>query len=116
MSDPRTAPWELYSKTMFNHYGFPLWHAEPEVDEVFGRREVELGSVGYLDRGKFRHLFNARKAKGDSFNIGRVPESFEVFNPKNMNVTAPEEILRQPYVASGSVRQVVVSVEGNASR
>ncbi|PIL25624.1 hypothetical protein GSI_11373 [Ganoderma sinense ZZ0214-1] len=115
MSDPRTAPWELYSKTMFSHFGFPLWHADPEVDEKFGRREVELGSVGYLDRGKFRHLFNARKDKDDAFNLGRVPETFEPFNPKNMIVTAPEEILRQPYVASGSVKQVVVNLEANAS-
>ncbi|KAI1791433.1 hypothetical protein LXA43DRAFT_861606, partial [Ganoderma leucocontextum] len=90
--------------------GYPLWHADPEVDESFGRREVELGSVGYLDRGKFRHFFNARKAANDPFNDGRVPATFELFNPKNMTVTAPEELLRQPYVASGSVRQVVVPV------
>ncbi|KAI1791421.1 WD40 repeat-like protein [Ganoderma leucocontextum] len=108
-------PWELYAETMFNHFGYPLWHADPEVDESFGRREVELGSVGYLDRGKFRHLFNARKAANDPFNDGRVPATFEVFNTKNTNVTEPEAILRQPYVASGSVRQVVVAMEGSAA-
>ena len=77
---------------------------------------MELGSVGYLDRGKFRHLFKARKAKDDPFNAGRVPATFEVFNPKNMRIVAPQPILRQPYVASGSVRQIVVSLEGNTSR
>lgn len=116
MSAEGTAPWDLYAKTMFKHFGYPLWHADPEVDKVFGPREVELGSVGFLDRGEFRHLFNARKTKDDLFNVGRVPESFEVFNPKNMRVIAPEPILRQPYVASYSVRQVAMSLEGNPLR
>ncbi|KAM5536972.1 hypothetical protein V8D89_009301 [Ganoderma adspersum] len=115
MSAQGTASWDLYAKTMFNHFGHPLWHADPEIDEVFGRREVELGSVGYLDRGKFRHLFIARKAKDDPFNIGRVPATFEVFNPANMRIVAPQPVLRQPYVASDSVRQVVALLEGNAS-
>ncbi|KAM5536981.1 hypothetical protein V8D89_009310 [Ganoderma adspersum] len=115
MSIPRRAPWELYSKTMFNHFGFPLWHADPEMDAQFGPREVELGSFGYLDRGRFRTIFNAGRTHDDPFNTGRVPPTFEVFNPTNMKVTAQEPMLRQPYVASGSVGDVVVSPEGNES-
>ena len=108
-------PWELYSKAMFNHYGFPVWDADPEVDEVFGQREVVPGSVGYLDQGKFRHLFNARKAKDDPFNVGRAPPTFEMFDPANMMITDPQPTLRQPYVASSSIRQVSVSMK-DASR
>ena len=111
------APWELYAKTMFNHFGFPLWHADPEVDNTFGPREVDLGSVGFLDRGEFRHLFNARKAGDDPFNQNRVPpETFEEFNPPNLTITAPKPILRQSYVASGSVGEIAVSLEGDAAR
>ncbi|KAI1791419.1 hypothetical protein LXA43DRAFT_428582 [Ganoderma leucocontextum] len=108
------APWELYAKAMFNLSGFPLWHADPEIDENFGRREVELGSVGFLDRGKFRHLFNARKGEDDPFNAGRVPSTFEQFNPPNLSITAPKPILRQSYITSGSVRELTVSLEGGA--
>ena len=116
MSNQGKPPWELYAKTMFNHFGFPLWHADPEVDETYGPREVELGSVGVFDRGEFRHFFNARKEAGDPFNVGRVPDNFELFSPPNLIITAPKPILRQPYVASGSVGELNVSFEGDAAR
>ncbi|KAI1781682.1 hypothetical protein LXA43DRAFT_1105507 [Ganoderma leucocontextum] len=109
MSTQGQAPWELYAKTMFNHFGFPLWHSDPEVDQKYGPREVELGSVSFLDRGKFRHLFNARKEAGDPFNAGRVPDTFEPFNPPNLTITAPQPILRQHPEAN------LVSVGGSIS-
>lgn len=110
------APWELYAKTMFNHFGLPLWHADPEVDGTYGAREVDLGSVGFLDRGEFRHLFNAMKDKDDPFNRKRVPDTFDMFDPPNLTITAPKPNLRQPYVASGSVGELRVALEGDASR
>ena len=60
MSD---APWDLYAKAMFRSYRFPLWHADPELDSQYGPWEIELGSasVGYIDKGKFHHIFNAMK-------------------------------------------------------
>ena len=111
--DSRHSPWQIYAKALFQHYGYPLWHAEPEVDKQYGLREIELGSVGWVDEGKFRHLFNARKAKDDPFNEGKVPESFERFDPKNMQETAPEPVIVQPYVASRHISNV--SVSGDAS-
>lgn len=116
ISTQDTAPWNLYAKTMFNHFGYPLWHADPEVDEEYGPREVELGSVGILEHGRFRHFFNARKAQDDPFNAGRVPPTFEQFGPTNLSIKAPKPILRQTYVASGSVGEVAVLLEGSAAR
>ena len=113
MSD---APWDLYAKTMLGPYGFPLWHADPELDGQYGPREIELGSVGYIDKGKFRHLFNAMKDADDPFNVGRVPNSFEPFKPRLLDITAPEPMLRQAYLASRSIRHIDVEVGGNTAR
>ena len=113
MSGQDQAPWEIYSKTMFNYYGFPLWHADPRPFDVeHNQREIELGSVGYVDQGKFRHLFNARKPKDHPCNDGRVPATFEVFNPEHLAIAGPKVYLRPSCHTSNSVQQVVMSVEG----
>ena len=115
MSDAK-APWDIYSKAMFSPYGFPLWHANPELDDTYGSQEVDLGSVGYVDRGRFRHLFHARKHADDPFNAGRVPPTFERFRPKNLRITASEPIFRKPYVVSRSVGNPIVLMDVDEER
>ena len=109
------APWEVYAKALVKHWGYPLWHAGPEADPSVpsGYREVEVGSVGWVDQGRFRHLFNARRGRDDPFNLDRVPDDFERFEPKNVTETPPEAVIIHPYIASGSVSKVAVS--GDAS-
>ena len=98
---------------MFNYYGFPLWHADPRPFDVeHNQREIELGSVGYVDQGKFRHLFNARKPKDHPCDDGRVTATFEVFNPEHLAIACPKVYLRPSCHTSNSVQQVVMSVEG----
>ncbi|TBU39844.1 WD40-repeat-containing domain protein [Dichomitus squalens] len=112
-SDSHLAPWETYAKALFQFYGYPLWHADPEEDEQYGRGEVELGSVGRVDEGTFCHLFKAGRAKGDKFNQGRVPESFVCFELENMDKKKPRPVILKPYVMSRHISNL--SVSGDAS-
>ncbi|TBU22596.1 hypothetical protein BD311DRAFT_811408 [Dichomitus squalens] len=112
-SDSHLVPWETYAKALFQFYGYPLWHADPEEDEQYGRGEVELGSVGRVDEGTFCHLFKAGRAKGDKFNQGRVPESFVCFELENMDKKKPRPVILKPYVMSHHISNL--SVSGDAS-
>ena len=100
---------------MFSSHGFPLWHADPRPFDInhAGSREIQLGSIGYVDEGKFRHLFNSMKPKHHPFNDGRVPATFEPFNP-DTTVNPPLPTIRQPYLTSSSVE--LESLEGSATR
>ena len=104
--DLHPAPWDIYARALSKQWGYPLWHPSPEADTSIpsGYREVEVGSVGWVDQGRFRHLFNARRTQDDLLNIGRVPDSFERFDPRNMTETPPEAVIVRPYVASRSVK------------
>ncbi|TBU28366.1 hypothetical protein BD311DRAFT_663481 [Dichomitus squalens] len=110
---PSEPPWQVYAKALFPQgYGYPLWHPQPTYDSSSGLCEVEIGSVGWIDEGRFRRLFNARKARDDPINVGRVPESFERFSPPNMIEPNPAPVIVKPFVASRSIRIPSDDVEG----
>ena len=110
MSQRSSPPWALYSQALFGlHYGYPLWHPAPEVDADYGPREVEIGAVGYIDSGKFRHLLNAMKPAHHPFNRLRVPDSYQPFSPRS--IAGPEEVITQSCLTSHSIQQL----QGTAS-
>ncbi len=88
-------------------YGYPLWHPAPENDSVYGRREVDLGSVGWIDGGRFRHIFNAMKGPDDAFNHNRVPNNFQRLDPSGLVITGEEDEITQTRLHS---RHIVACV------
>ncbi|KAI0753977.1 WD40-repeat-containing domain protein [Daedaleopsis nitida] len=66
--------WNIYGKHMSSiGHGYALWDPQPEQHLP----EIELGAVGWLDKGKFRHLFNTTKTEDDPINtMYGVPEGF----------------------------------------
>jgi hypothetical protein len=98
------APYITYANahsTKREAYGHPLWELDPA-----GRDPVELADVGYIFRGNFVKLFNAR-SEADGSRIGKeLPEGFEQLNVRgdfirlNPLPKVPEEI------ASKGVRKI----------
>ncbi|KAA1477145.1 hypothetical protein DENSPDRAFT_572477 [Dentipellis sp. KUC8613] len=47
--------WDIYEKELKNlGHGLPVWQAEPFAS----KDEVHVGDVGYMDKGRFRRVFN----------------------------------------------------------
>ncbi len=117
MSRRPLTPWEIYTRTLVHlGYGYPLWHPVPEVDADYGPREVEIGSVGFVDEGRFRHLFNSLKPADDPFNLSRVPEEFQPFRPPLRTIAGPEEVITQSCLTSHSIQQIAGSASLDISR
>lgn len=79
---------DVYAKELFKcGKGYPLWQPESTEDD----KEVELGDVGYLDKGCFCRLFNACRERDDPLNNkpSHVPQDFAQFSadlsPKKTN-------------------------------
>ena len=82
-----SSPEYVYAKELFRcGWGYPLWHPEASEDDV----EVEIGDVGYLDKGAFYRVFNACRDEDDDLNykpqddadageLPRVPDGFQRF-------------------------------------
>ena len=80
-----SSPEYVYARELFRcGWGHPLWQPEAAENDV----EVEIGDVGYLDKGAFYRLFNACRDEDDVLNykpqddadaaeLPRVPEGFE---------------------------------------
>lgn len=69
---------DIYAKELFKcGKGYPLWQPEATEDDI----EVELGDVGYLDKGCFCRLFNACRDENDPLNNkpSHVPDNFAQF-------------------------------------
>ncbi|RDX46998.1 hypothetical protein OH76DRAFT_1324350, partial [Lentinus brumalis] len=99
--------WDIYAKMLFPlGYGYPLWHPAPENDSIYGTREVDLGSVGWIDGGRFRHIFNAMKPAEDEFNRNRVPDDFQRLEPSGLVITGEEDEITQSRLHSRTVTEV----------
>lgn len=93
-------------------HGYPLWDAEPE-QKTF---EVEIGTVGYIDSGKFWNLFNATKSKEDPYQKMGVPEPYEPFNTPTDTLRGPWEKIKFPLVVSQTVcnRDVAAALQAGS--
>ncbi|KAI0673289.1 WD40-repeat-containing domain protein [Trametes maxima] len=105
--------YEVYSTQLFSAgHGFPLWDGQPE-DDV---HEVEIGTVGRVDQGKFWMLFNAMKESDDPCQKHGVPSHFERLSAK-LKIQGPWEKIKSPLVSSKTVfnRDIQVSADTSAS-
>ena len=101
-----THAWNVYAEQLFSHgHGYPLW--QPDPDRSAG--EVEIADVGWIDQGGFYQLFNARRNPTDRQIRGSVPKGFEPFNPPNLIVSGPHELIKQRHIFSKTIEDVVVS-------
>lgn len=104
--------WNIYAQMLSGlGHGYPLWHPGPEIDENYGFREVDVGAVGYVDDGRFRHLFNSLRSAEDSFNKDRVPQQFEQLHRQTLQISGPEYSITQESFLSQTVRETNVSAE-----
>ncbi|OSD00768.1 WD40 repeat-like protein [Trametes coccinea BRFM310] len=92
--------YEIYSRQLLPaQYGLPLWDAELEDNKY----EVEIGTVGRIESGKFWRLFNAAKPADDPDQKHGVPSDYEPLNilPRRLDKW---EVLKQPLLYSATVK------------
>lgn len=105
---------EVYAKELFKlSKGYPLWQPEATEDDI----EVELGDVGYLDKGCFCRLFNACRERDDPLNNKphHVPDDFQKFTvemqPKrNNNAVDPGAMISKSVKKLGGGASLLVYV------
>lgn len=67
---PTREVWETYANELKSHgYGHPLWYPEPSEDG-----EIQIGDVGYIEKGHFKRCFNVMVDVRDPCNRLGVPE------------------------------------------
>ena len=94
-------PWDIYAAQLLPAgFGHPLWCPEPV------EREIDLGDVGWLSKGRFRPLFNSRRPADDPVNQTKgVPQGFTLLDSANLSILECDTIM-QGVVSSGSIRKV----------
>ena len=102
--------WDIYATTLTPlGKGYPLWYPDPDRPEW----EVEIGDVGYVREGSFKHLLRTRNTADEPQPHNQVPEGYDQFYNPNIVVTGPRESITQTILHSRSIKQVQVS--GGAS-
>ncbi|CDO76417.1 hypothetical protein BN946_scf184925.g4 [Trametes cinnabarina] len=102
--------WDVYASSLTPlGKGYPLWVPDPDTPEW----EVEVGDVGYLRDGSFKHLLRATNAEGQPQPHGMVPGDYVQFYHPNVVVTGPRESITQPVLHSRTIKKLEVS--GGAS-
>lgn len=100
----------IYAQQLFRlGQGYPLWQPEP-AEGI----EVEIGDVGFLDRGGFVRMFNALRDPQDPLNatLG-TPHDFERFTSGAMQPHRVVNAIASGHVASKTLRKIAVSEELN---
>ncbi len=76
-----------------------MWHADPTARSG----EIQLGDIGYIDRGRFHLLFNCTKAKDDPSHGMRgevLPITFEQFIVHETDIEGPNNAISHGCIAS----------------
>ena len=98
--------WDIYAEQLYPHgYGYPLW----QPDHNFPCGEVEIGDVGYIEKGGFFQLFNSMRNSDDRQALNGVPAAFEQFKPSKFLIYGPKQLITQRYIYSGIIKDVDVS-------
>ena len=91
---------DVYAEQLcYRGYGLPLWVPEPSK---FG--EVQIGDVGYVERGGFYRLFNAAFPADHPMNRDGVPPEFEVMEINPRHVHKRDNYLNPGPLCSRSVK------------
>ncbi|TFK90269.1 hypothetical protein K466DRAFT_597110 [Polyporus arcularius HHB13444] len=110
----RSPSWKIYAQELGGMgYGHPMWH--PDAVKKCG--EVQLGDIGYLDRGRFHLLFNCTRPRDDESHTARyerLPDHFEPFRYDQESVQGPMSNITHPVLSSRSSRETKISGEVGA--
>ncbi|KAI0820136.1 WD40-repeat-containing domain protein [Trametes gibbosa] len=102
---------QVYSKALIGEgHGYPIWDAEPEDPA----REVEVGTVGRIEDGKFWILFHAMKEAVDPYQIHGTPSTFVPFVPPD-SVTSRWRKIKHSLVTPAHVSDRSIDLRANAS-
>lgn len=89
-------------------YGHPMWHPDP----VKTCGEIQLGDIGYLDRGRFFLLFNCTRPGDDDSHKARgerLPDNFEPFLYNKASVQGPVSSITDSMLSSRSSHETKIS-------
>ncbi|KAI9070073.1 hypothetical protein FKP32DRAFT_1670731 [Trametes sanguinea] len=102
--------WDVYASSLAPlGKGYPLWCPDPDYPEW----EVEVGDVGYLWEGSFKHILRTTRIEGELQPHNIVPENYVRFYHRNLVIIGPRESITQSVLHSKEIRQLEVS--GGAS-
>ncbi|KAI0650997.1 WD40 repeat-like protein [Trametes meyenii] len=98
--------WDIYADLLLHHgHGYPLWMPDPDNSQW----EVEIGDVGWLRGGSFKHILRTRHAVGEPQPHSTTPADYVPFNPPNLVITGPRERIVQPVLYSRTIKNVQIS-------
>lgn len=101
---------DVYAEQLcYRGYGLALWVPEPSK---FG--EVQIGDVGYADKGGFYRLFNAALPAEHIINRDGVPPEFEMLQVNPRHVHKKKDYLNPGPLCSQSVRAAAVTIDGSS--
>ncbi|KAI0651003.1 hypothetical protein C8Q79DRAFT_898969 [Trametes meyenii] len=96
-------PWDIYAQELaFHGHGHPLWHPEPRADG----RTVQVGDVGWLQDGAFRHLLRTVPGAEDDQTHGVVPENCTLLDLEDLYVSERRQSIQQRVLASRETRDL----------
>ncbi|KAI9058611.1 WD40 repeat-like protein [Trametes sanguinea] len=102
--------WDVYASSLAPlGKGYPLWYPDPDYPEW----EVEVGDVGYVREGSFKHLLRTTRAEDEPQPHNMIPEDYVQFYNRNVVITGPRESITQPVLHSRAIKKLEVS--GGAS-
>ncbi|KAI0350495.1 WD40 repeat-like protein [Trametes cingulata] len=103
-----THAWDIYARSLIHlGHGYPLWMPDPDPGTPGGPWEVEIGDVGWIRQGSFKHLLRCRnRAEDPQPHMAAVGEDYEQFAPRNLVITGPRERIAQPVLHSRSVKNI----------
>jgi len=106
-------------------YGHPLWSvffpSPPQAQSdtslrnpspIYSYNRVRLGDVGYICEGRFHLLFSAGIPLGSRVLGTDVPLTFE---PLDVRPIIPDNVIQQPHLHPGTVRQIGTDIGGSAA-
>ncbi|KAI0673280.1 hypothetical protein C8Q78DRAFT_1077546 [Trametes maxima] len=98
-------PWDIYAQELaFHGQGHPLWRPEPSAVGW----TVQVGDVGWLRNGAFRHLLRTMCYAGDDQPHGVVPEHFTLLEPEELYILERRQSIQQRVLTSLGIRDLVV--------
>ncbi|KAI0673242.1 WD40-repeat-containing domain protein [Trametes maxima] len=103
-----TEAWDVYAQSLMHlGHGYPLW--VPDCDTNSKGLGVEVGDVGWIRQGAFRHLLRCRATSEEQQPFNCLPDDYEAFNPPNVVIDSNQNKIVQRVLASKTVKVADVS-------
>ncbi|KAI0651005.1 hypothetical protein C8Q79DRAFT_930893 [Trametes meyenii] len=98
-------PWDVYAQSlMYLGYGYPLW--APDCDSNYKQLEVEVGDVGWIRQGTFRHLLRCRAHSIEEQPHDLLPDGYVVFSPNHTVIDSNPNKIVQKLLVSKTVKVI----------